>query len=119
MAIDIEGVKLIIARNIRHIHTVDDVAKRMNVSQETMRKTFYRASQINLSEFISKIRVERMKQQLLETDESCKVICMDAGSRDDAGGRLLKKLTGMTMGEFRKRYGNDPAVRDSTMKQKS
>lgn len=87
----------------------------MNVLPETLRRTFYRAMLINLSDFISKTRVERMKQQLLESDESCKVICMDAGSRDDAGGRLFKKLTGMTMEEFRKRYGNGAASR-STMK---
>jgi AraC-like DNA-binding protein len=80
---------------------VEDVAKRLNVPADTLRKRFVRKERMPLSRFILCEKIERIKSQLLETDEKCLTICLGVGWREDVGARIFKRIVGMTMMEYR------------------
>jgi AraC-like DNA-binding protein len=91
----------IVERNIASIRSIKDVARHVGLSTETIRKTFYRKSGMNLSSFISEVKLAVMKRMLLETDEPCKRICIEVGYREDVGSRLFKNRVGIRMSEYR------------------
>lgn len=96
-----QTVKNFLGFNISRVNTIADIAEKMNVSPETLRKAFLREEKMPLSEFISRMRVEVMKEYLRIGDEPCQNICFNAGLREDSGARLFKKITGMTMKQYR------------------
>jgi transcriptional regulator GlxA family with amidase domain len=102
MPINLEAIKADVQGNIGKIRTIEDIARRNRVSPQTLKKEFLRKEGIGISEFLARTRVEKMKQLLIASDEKCLVICLRAGCREDVGGRLFKRLTGMTMEEFRR-----------------
>jgi AraC-like DNA-binding protein len=104
MAMDITLVKSFVASNLGRVHKTQHVADQLNFPVERLKKTFYRSEKQTLSKFIRETRIVRMKEQLIQSDYLCKVICLDLGIREDVGARLFKNATGMTMEEFRKMY---------------
>jgi len=103
MPFNAEEVKLFIRENIKAVHGEKDVARHFGKSVETLRKHFSRNGVVNLSDFISDIRLETMKRLLVETDLPCKEICFEAGfRREDTGPKFFKRMTGMTMTGYRK-----------------
>ncbi len=107
MAFDTHVVKRLIRENLKAIHTVEDVARRINISPETLRKEFWRLERITLGDFITNSKVEEAKRLLIETDLLCKEICYEVGfRREDSGETSFKKRTGMSMQEFREKHRN-------------
>jgi transcriptional regulator GlxA family with amidase domain len=104
MPIDLENIKTYIEKNIARIHTIEDIATPHKVSPETLKKEFLRREGIGISDFVAKTRVLKMKDLLVRTNDKCLVICLRIGCREDVGGRLFKRITGMTMEEFRRRH---------------
>jgi transcriptional regulator GlxA family with amidase domain len=103
MPLDLEAIKADMQENLAEIRTIEDVARRNKISAETLKKEFLRKEGIGISEYLARTRVETMKHLLAATDEKCIIICLRAGCREDVGERLFKRLTGMTMEEFRRR----------------
>jgi len=93
------------------VHTIEDIATTVGKSAETIRKSFFRATGVNLSQFISLARVEKMQRLLIETCTPCKTICFHVGCREDSGAKMFKRMVGMTMDEFRRMKQNDAAGR--------
>ncbi len=104
MPIDLEAIKADVEGNIGEIRTIENVTRRNRVSPDTLKKEFLRKEQMGISEFSARRRVEKMKQLLIAAADKCVVICLRAGCREDVGARLFKRLTGMTMEEFRRRH---------------
>jgi len=99
---DTERVKDFIRRSFGDIRSSRDVAREFNISVETLRKDFVRIEQKRLSLFISETRIDFMKSLLKETTQHCNSICLAAGfSREEVGERSFKKMTGMTMKQYR------------------
>jgi len=107
MPINIEAVKKAISENLDGVRTVSDVARISGASLETLRKDFVRQERITLSEYLTRVRVERAKDLLCTTDESCKKICWSVGfSREEVGARVFKRYTRVTMEGFRRNSRN-------------
>lgn len=102
MAINVDIVKSFVEENLRGIHTLEDVATGLGVSLESLKKEFLRKERMGLSEYISILRVEKMKEKLVQSEDKCMIICLDLGVRDDVGANLFKKVTGLTMGVYRR-----------------
>jgi AraC-like DNA-binding protein len=107
MPIDITIVKKYIHQNICKLHSVSDVATHLNVSPETLRKTFLRETKDTLSQFIMRKRLEFMKKKLRETDHLCFEIIYKAGfRREDSAAKIFHKAVGMTMQQYRLSHRN-------------
>ena len=85
--------------------TVDEIVRKLNVSRRQIERTFQRElGRSPLSE-LQRIRIERAKQQLIETDDAMPRIAASAGFRDAKHLALtFRRHTGTTPTEFRKKY---------------
>ncbi|HXF90487.1 MAG TPA: helix-turn-helix domain-containing protein [Candidatus Nitrosotenuis sp.] len=99
-----EEIKSSILLRLSRVSTVEDVAELVNLSVETVRRKFARAEGITLGRYIDLCKIVAMAEQLILSDEPCKLICYELGLRDDVGAKLFKKHTGMTMQQFREMY---------------
>jgi transcriptional regulator GlxA family with amidase domain len=103
MPIDLEMVKHTISEDLASVRSISQLARRLDVSSEELRSDFITKEQISLSDYLTKIRVKVATTLLVESKAACKEICQEVGfSRADVGARAFKRLTGLTMGEFRR-----------------
>jgi AraC-like DNA-binding protein len=101
MPIDINEVKAIVVNNLSQVRSVKEIANKMSVSIETLRKDFRRKELEPISNFLTRERLKEMKRLLLKTDLCCCEVCYHLGLRDDSGQKFFRRETGMSMEEFR------------------
>lgn len=97
-------VKMFVDQHIKEVKTIHSVAERLQVHYDTLRKSFLRNEQIALADYITKQKVQAMKEHLVLGDDPCFFICYEYGYREDSGAKIFKKLTGMTMRAYRLRF---------------
>jgi AraC-like DNA-binding protein len=103
MNFDTSRVKSLVWTTLRGTRRIGDIADRLHISQETLRKAFRREEGIPLSTFIARARVEQAKRLLVDSELRCFEICYQVGySREDVGARAFKRATGMTMLQYRR-----------------
>ena len=101
MTTDIHHVKSYIREHILELKTLKEIAARLNVCAETLRKEFLRSENIVISDFISDERIGKMKQLLETTDLRCFEICYMFGVREDSGAATFKRMVGISMESYR------------------
>ena len=102
ISIDVSFVKSFVHANLHSVHEAKQVAEQLNCALDRLKRTFHESESMTLSQFIRESRLSRMKEQLAQSDLPCKVICLGLGVREDAGARMFKSATGLTMEDFRK-----------------
>lgn len=107
MVIDTSVVKEVVKQNIKKVRSISCVSEKLNVSYETLRKSFLKKERIPLANYITMKKVQAMKQHLITADDPCFFVCYEYGYREDSGAKIFKKLTGMTMLEFKTKYKNN------------
>jgi AraC-like DNA-binding protein len=99
---DLAFIKQIVAGHLSDIQSISDVAGLTGYSPETIRKKFAREEHIPLSAYITKARVEKAKQLLLESNMTCCEISGSVGfQRPETATRAFKRLAGRTMRTYR------------------
>lgn len=120
MLTDTTEVKLFVDQHLKELKSIHTVADRLKIHYDTLRKSFLKNEQIALAEYMTREKVERMKSHLMHHDDPCFFICYEYGYREDSGAKVFKKLTGMTMLEFRRKYRNNtvaaPAVQTNSQR---
>jgi YesN/AraC family two-component response regulator len=91
-------------QHIKEMKSIHTVADRLKIHYDTLRKSFLKNEQIALAEYITMKKVQAMKELLVTGDDPCFYICYEYGYREDSGAKVFKKLTGMTMLEYRKTH---------------
>jgi len=81
---------------------VPDIARHMCVSRRTAELLFRKQLDHSITEEIQRVRVEKMKRFLSDTDRPITMICDSCGYESEAHAkRLFKRVTGLTMSQFR------------------
>ncbi|BEP28915.1 response regulator transcription factor [Helicovermis profundi] len=94
--------KKYIEKNYHKEITLDDVAERMAFSSYYFSKLFKQQTGVNFIDFLTKVRIDKSKQLLKETDLSMKYIANKIGYRDaNYFSRVFKKNIGMNPSEYR------------------
>lgn len=110
MSIDTCRIKQLIHQHLGSVRTLDDVARLSGHHPETLRKTFARLEGEAVCSYICKARLERVKDDLANTDKLCKQILYECGfRREDSGARWFFQATGMTMKAYRDRSAIGPS----------
>jgi two-component system response regulator YesN len=105
----IDRVASYINENIGDIDCTEEVASAIDVSYETLRKRFRREMGVPIGQYLRQKRMDEARRLLLETDEPVYVVCRKVGYSSDSNGiRAFRRCTGMTMEEYRQRYGDEP-----------
>jgi AraC-like DNA-binding protein len=102
-----DDIKFMVDLHLTEAKTITGVAKMLKMPSETLRKKFLREEGIHLHEYIYQRKVKLMKELLLNSDEHCFGVCYSVGLREDSGAKVFKKITGLTMREFRDKYKKD------------
>lgn len=96
--------------NLEKIRGPEDVAIALQVPYETLRKQFRRRERRTLGAYVTECRVAHAQVLLKTTDLTCYQICDEVGfPRDDTGAKIFKRVTGVTMMQYRK--GSKPVSR--------
>ncbi|GEM_PF-5891352 len=101
MAIKIDEVKTYIQEHILELKTLKEIAAKLHVSAETLRKDFLRKENTLISDYISNQRIAKMKYLLETTELRCFEICFMFGLREDSGETTFKRVVGMSMESYR------------------
>jgi YesN/AraC family two-component response regulator len=104
---DTTVIKLFVDQHIKEVKTIHTVADRLKIHYDTLRKSFLRNEQIALADYITMKKIQAMKEHLVNHDDPCFFVCYEYGYREDSGAKVFKKLTGMTMLEYRKKFRNN------------
>jgi two-component system response regulator YesN len=82
--------------------SLDDVAEELNVSKHYLSSIFKKETGENMSFFINKLRIEKAKQLLLESDIKIKEVFEKVGYSDQQYfSKVFKKITGKTVVEYK------------------
>ena len=83
--------------------TLDQAASVANMSASHFCRVFKKATDMNFSEYVARIRVGRTKEMLVESNYTMAHIAYDCGFNSVTDfNRTFKKITGLTPTEFRK-----------------
>jgi two-component system, response regulator YesN len=82
--------------------TLDKIAKKFRVSSYYICRVFKNEKQINISSYITQIRINKAKELLTDPNNMIKSISIDVGFSDpNYFCKVFKKTTGLTPSEFR------------------
>jgi two-component system, response regulator YesN len=101
--------KVLINRAINYIQyhydekiSLEDVAEQLHLSKHYLCSSFKKATGENMSLYINKLRIEKAKRMLLESDGRIKEIFEEVGySNQQYFSKVFKKITGMTIMEYK------------------
>lgn len=99
----IDRAKLYIENNYRERDvSLDDVSREVDISPYYFSKLFKEETGENFIEYITRIRIEKAKELLMETSYSMKEICAQVGYSDpNYFSRSFKKNVGVTPTEYK------------------
>lgn len=100
----IEGVKKYLSDNIsKQELSLKNVANKFYISPGHLGRLFKQNTSMTFVEYLTSIRIEKIKKLLLETDFKGAKICEECGISDPHYLSILfKKQTGMSINEFKK-----------------
>ncbi len=82
--------------------SLDDVAEKLHLSKHYLCNAFKKATGENMSLYINKLRIEKAKRLLLDSDGRVKEIFEEVGySNQQYFSKVFKKITGMTVMEYK------------------
>lgn len=89
-----------------HEHvTLDDLAKKFNISQRTLIRRFKQALDVTPHSYIQNLRMEVAQKALAETKRTVEFVMQQVGYEDvSAFRRLFKQHTGLTPNAYRDRF---------------
>ena len=97
------AINYIDANYDKHI-TLADIARVSYLSVSRLAHLFKEQMGITIIDYLTSVRIERAKQMLLATEQSCTEICFQVGYNNQSYfSRTFKDLVGMTPRQFRMR----------------
>ncbi|NSY40432.1 GlxA family transcriptional regulator [Leisingera sp. ANG59] len=85
--------------------SVKALAGRANLSMRTLQRRFTSNTGLSVNQYVQELRVEKAKGMLELTEMTVSEICWRVGYHDlSAFNRLFKSVTGLSAGEYRRRF---------------
>jgi transcriptional regulator GlxA family with amidase domain len=104
----IRNIQIKIEESYREKLTIDQLANEFNISRRTFERRFKKATRNTVTEYIQRVKVEAAKKQLEMGRKSIYEIMLEVGYSDTQAFRILfKRITGMTLVDYRKKYNRE------------
>lgn len=101
----IKSIQERIEKNFREKFTVDQLADEFHISRRTFERRFRKSTRNTVAEYIQRVKVEAAKKQLELGRKSIAEVMLDVGYSDmQAFRNVFKRLTGMTLVDYRNKY---------------
>ncbi len=102
---DMDYVQYYIEKNCDKKVELEDIASLLGYSPKYMSRLFKQKTGINFNKYRTKIKMEKAKHYLLNTDNQIKNIAFEIGyENSESFVRTFKKQTGLTPTEYRKQF---------------
>lgn len=90
------------------------VADKLNLTPGYLSSIFKEKTNINFSEYLNNLRIERAKELLMNLELRIQDIALQVGYQNvNSFIRMFKRCAGITPGEYRKRYSRDDSLPSS------
>lgn len=90
------------------------VADKLNLTPGYLSSIFKEKTNINFSEYLNNLRIERAKELLMNLELRIQDIALQVGYQNvNSFIRMFKRCAGITPGEYRKRYSRDGSLPSS------
>jgi AraC-like DNA-binding protein len=87
------------------------VADKLNLTPGYLSSIFKEKTNINFSEYLNNLRIERAKELLMNLELRIQDIALQVGYQNaNSFIRMFKRSAGITPGEYRKRYSSDDSL---------
>ena len=101
-----EKAKEYIRENFQKDLTLDDVSSQVNISPYYFSKIFKEETGENFIEYLTRVRIDKAKELLVDANVSVKEAGIQSGYSDpNYFSRIFKKYEGVTPSEYRERLG--------------
>lgn len=90
--------------NLNYGVCLKDISNAFHLSEEYICRLFKKHTGTTIKQFIINLRIEKMKDLLINTDRSIESIAVSLNCNQVYLNRLFKKHTGMTLLSYRKKY---------------
>lgn len=111
---EILNSQLYIEQNYQTSLTVEEIAKRANMSRRNFIRRFKKATQNTPLEYIQRVKVEAAKKGLEQGNQNISSLVYDVGYNDSKSFRnVFKRFTGLTPAEYRSKYSRSNPAPDS------
>lgn len=98
--------KELVIQNLHSRITSQDLAEQLGITPSYLSRLFIKEEGIKLTDYIAKEKIEAAKQQIIYTQDSYSTIAYTLGFTSHGHfGKVFRKVTGMTPGEYREKYG--------------
>lgn len=100
-----------IHRNIETNLQVSDIVKEVPMSRRSLEKRFLEVTGMPVYKYISNLRIEKMAEKLISSDQTIFEIALDMGLQDSKNiARQFRQVMGYTPVDYRKLFGEKKAV---------
>jgi transcriptional regulator GlxA family with amidase domain len=100
-----------LTEHFREANTVSAVVAHCGIPERSLKRRFKMATGSTLIGYVQNLRIEEAKQMLEETDSSSDEIAAAVGYENFAFfRRLFKRSTGLTPGDYKRMFGQVPAI---------
>ena len=107
----VAGALDFIHRNIETNLQVADIVKEVPMSRRSLEKRFLEVTGVPVYRYISNLRIEKMAEKLISTDQTIFEIALDMGLQDSKNiARQFRQVMGHTPVEYRKLFTDKKAV---------
>jgi len=100
-----------ISENGKERIQVKDVASAVSIARRTLERKFRESLDRSIADEISRLRIERAKRLLVETDDSFKALAIDLGFRNaDHFYKVFLRVEGITPSKYRNNRSRDQSI---------
>ncbi|GAB3219216.1 DNA-binding transcriptional regulator [Algoriphagus aestuariicola] len=100
-----------IHRNIETNLQVSDIVKEVPMSRRSLEKRFLEVTGMPVYKYISNLRIEKMAEKLISSDQTIFEIALDMGLQDSKNiARQFRQVMGYTPVDYRRVFGEKKAV---------
>lgn len=102
----VKRCKELVNQNLYSKVTSQELAEQLGITPSYLSRLFIKEEGIKLVDYIAKEKVEAAKTRLIYTSDSYSIVANTFGfSTQGHFGKVFRKVTGMTPGEYRGKYG--------------
>jgi len=102
----VKALQIWMEENFQKSTNIAELATKWNISERQLARRFKKSTGDTPGNYVQKLRIEFVKRTLENSHETANAIIWQAGYEDlSSFRRLFKRETGLTMNEYRQRFG--------------